>query len=91
MTLDVEFRNMIQRELEKVLDSVSLEKKSRIKRAWSCENENDFLYGWHMGKSDDFCINQYFTRYHRVPNKEDKDEIQGILFLHSKDLRDKLQ
>lgn len=43
-----------------------------------------------MGKVDDFCMNQYFVYYHKSPTKEDEEEIQGILLVHSKDFRDKL-
>ena len=44
------------------------------------KNQDDFLYGWYLAKADDFCTNQYFTRYHITPSQEDRDEIQGILF-----------
>ena len=90
MVLDVKFRKLLEKELEKILYSAIKEKNMKVKDIWKCSNQNDFLYGWYLAKADDFCINQYFTHYHKSPNQDDRDEIQGILFLHSKDLRDKI-
>lgn len=90
MVLDVEFRQILQRELEKTLDRIAQDKESNLSKIWQCNNDDDFLYGWHMGKVDDFCLNQYFIHYHKTPNSEDRDEIQGILLVHSKDFRDRL-
>ncbi len=90
MALDVEFRQLLQRELEKTLDRIIEDNKSDFSKIWQCENENDFLYGWHLGKADDFCMNQYFIHYHKTPTNEDRDEIRGMLLLHAKDFRDKL-
>ena len=90
MVLDVGFRQLLQRELEKTLNKINEYKKDDLSKVWQCDNEDDFLYGWHMGKVDDFCVNQYFVYYHKSPTKEDEEEIQGILLVHSKDFRDKL-
>ena len=59
MTLDVKFRQLLQRELEKTLDRIAQDKKSNLSKIWQCTNEDDFLYGWHLGKVDDFCLNQF--------------------------------
>ena len=90
MALDIEFRQLLQRELEKTLDKIEENKKSDLSKIWLCKNEDDFLYGWHLGRVDDFCYNQYFIHYHKTPSKEDREEIQGILVLHAKDFRDRL-
>ena len=89
MALDIEFRQMLQRELEKTLDKLETYKREDFSKIWNCENNQDFLYEWHLGKVDDFCTNQYFAKYHKTPTKEEKDEIQGILLVHAKDFRDK--
>ncbi len=88
MTLDVEFHQLMQRELEKTLARVIHDKKSDISKTWQCKNYGDFLYGWHMGKIDDFSLNQYFIYYHKTPTNEDQDKIQGILLVHANDFRD---
>jgi hypothetical protein len=90
MTLDIEFRQLLQRELEKTLDRIVEDKKLNISQIWQCKNEDDFLCGWYLGKIDDFCLNQYFIHYHKTPTNEDISEIQGMMFLHAKDLRGKL-
>ena len=91
MALDIEFRKLLEVELEKTLNNIPNEKIPNITSIWNCESENDFLYGWHMAKVDDFCTNQFFAKFHKNPTVEDKREIQGILFLHGKDYLDKLQ
>ena len=90
MALDIEFRQLLQRELGKTLDRITEDKKTNFSKIWQCKNEEDFLYGWHLGKVDDFCLNQYFIHYHKTPTDEDRDEIQVILLVHSKDFRDRL-
>ncbi|MBS1267427.1 MAG: hypothetical protein MAG458_00127 [Nitrosopumilus sp.] len=90
MALDVKFRQLLQNELEKTLSRIIQDKNSKLSNIWKCKNEDDFLYGWHLGKADDFCLNQYFIHYHKTPTKEDLDEIQGMLFLHANDFRRKL-
>lgn len=90
MVLDVEFRQLLQRELEKTLDRVIHDKESDLSKIWQCQNDGDFLYGWHMEKVDDFCLNQYFVHYHKTPTNEDRDEIQDILLVHAKDFRNRL-
>lgn len=90
MALDAEFRQLLQRELGKTLDRIAQDKESNLSKIWQCQNDWDFLYGWHMGKVDDFCLNQYFIHYHKTPTNEDRDEIQGILLIHAKDFRDRL-
>ena len=89
MALDTEFRRLLEYELEKTLDV--MDKDSEFSTIWGCKSSEDFLYGWHMAKADDFCTNQYFAKYHKNPDKDDRKEIQGILFLHAKDFRDRLQ
>ena len=91
MGLDIEFRQMLQRELEKTLEKIETYKKDDLSQIWNCKSNQDFLYGWHLGKVDDFCMNQYFAKYHKIPTKEEKDEIQGILLVHAKDFRDNLE
>lgn len=90
MALDIEFRQLLQKELEKTLDRIIQDKKDDFSKIWQCKNEDDFLYGWHLGKVDDFCLNQYFIYYHKTPTREDREEIQGILLVHAKDFRDRL-
>lgn len=89
MTLDIEFRKLLETELEKTLKEIP-RNDTDLSKIWNCKHEDDFLYGWHLGKAEDFCTNQYFIYYHKTPSREDKDEIQGILFLHAKDFRDRL-
>ncbi|WP_428324236.1 hypothetical protein [Nitrosopumilus sp.] len=91
MALDIEFRKLLEVELEKTLNEIHNEKNSNISSIWNCKSEVDFLYGWHMAKVEDFCINQFFRLFHKNPTLEDKREIQGILFLHGKDYLEKLQ
>ena len=90
MTLNVKFRQLLQMELEKTLERIEQDKKYNFSSIWQCKNEDDFLYGWHLGKVDDFCLNQYFIQYNKTPSKEDRDEIQGMLLIHAKDFRDRL-
>lgn len=45
MVLDVEFRQLLQRELEKTLNKINEYKKDDLSKVWQCENEDDFLYG----------------------------------------------
>jgi len=86
----VSSRVEVQRELGKTLDRIIEDKKSDLSKIWQCANEDDFLYGWHLGKVDDFCLNQYFVHYRKTPTSEDKDEIQGMILLHALDFRDRL-
>ena len=58
-----------------------------FKEIRKCTNEDDFLYGWYMCRSDDFCRNQFFLHYHKAP---DEKEIHDILLNHAKDFRDQL-
>ena len=90
MALEIQFRQILQKELEKTLGMIETYKKDDLSKIWNCINNKDFLYGWHLGKVDDFCINQYFLKYHKTPTKEEKDEIQGILLVHAKDFKDRL-
>jgi hypothetical protein len=90
MALDIKFRQRLQNELGKTLSIITKNKNSKSSKIWKCKNDDDFLYGWHLGKVDGFCLNQYFIHYHKTPTKEDLDEIQGMLFLHANDFRRKL-
>lgn len=84
MALDVKFRQLLQGELAKTLDKITEDRKSNFSKTWRCKNEEDFLYEWHLGKVDDFCLNQYFIHYHKTPTNADKDEIRGILLVHAR-------
>ncbi len=90
MVLYSEFRKLLERELGKSLEIISKE-NTDFKQIWKCTYENDFFYGWHMGRADDFCRNQFFLHYHKAPEKEDVKEIQEILFKHAKDFREQLE
>jgi hypothetical protein len=85
MVLESKFRNLLERELSKSLETVN--KENDLKKIWNCTHDDDFLYGWYMGRADDFCRNQFFLHYHRVPEKEDMKEIREILLIHAKDFR----
>ena len=85
MALESKFRNLLERELNKSLETVN--KENDFKKIWNCTHDDDFLYGWYMGRADDFCRNQFFLHYHRAPEKKDMKEIQEILLLHAQDFR----
>ena len=85
MVLESKFRNLLERELSKSLETVN--KENDLKKIWNCTHDDDFLYGWYMGRADDFCRNQFFLHYHRAPEKEDMKEIREILLIHAKDFR----
>ena len=89
MVLDLEFRSLLEIELRKSLEVISKENIG-IKEIWNCPNEDDFLYGWYMGRSDDFCRNQFFLHYHKVPDEKEAKEIRDILLNYAKDFRDRL-
>ena len=89
MALNLEFRNLLERELRKTIN-FSFEQNMAFKEIWNCTNEDDFLYGWYMGRSDDFCRNQFFLHYHKAPDEKEAKEIQEILLNHAKDFRDQL-
>lgn len=89
MVLDLEFRNLLERELRKSID-FCFKQNMVFKEIWNCTNEDDFLYGWYMGRSDDFCRNQFFLHYHKAPDEKEAKEIQEILLNHAKDFRDQL-
>ena len=89
MALDLEFRNLLERELRKSVD-FCFEQNMAFKEIWNCTNEDDFLYGWYMGRSDDFCRNQFFLRHHKAPDEKEGKEIHDILLNHAKDFRDQL-
>jgi len=74
MVLDSEFSKLLERELNKSLQIIGKE-NTDFKEIWECTHEDDFLYGWHMGKADDFCRNQFFLHYHKAPEKDDVKEI----------------
>jgi hypothetical protein len=90
MVLDSEFCKLLERELNKSLEIISKENID-FKEIWRCGNQFDFLYGWHMGRVDDFCRNQFFLHYHKAPEKVDLKEIQEIIFRHAKDFREQLK
>lgn len=90
MVLDSKFRKLLERELNKSLEVISKENID-FKQIWKCVHADDFLYGWHMGRVDDFCRNQFFLHYHKAPEKEDLKEIQEIMFRHAKDFREQLK
>jgi hypothetical protein len=89
MVLDLEFRKLLENELLKSID-FSQRQNMDFKEIWKCTNDDDFLYGWHMGRADDFCRNQFFLHYHKTPDEKDVKEIQGILLNHAKDFREQL-
>ena len=89
MVLDLEFRKLLERELQKSIN-FSSKQNMNFKEIWKCSNEYDFLYGWHIGRSDDFCRNQFFLHYHKAPDEKEAKEIQDILLYHAKDFRDQL-
>ena len=89
MTLDLEFSRLLERELQKSLD-FTFKQNMDFKDKWNCTSDGDFLYGWHMGRSDDFCRNQFFLHYHKAPDEKEAKEIQDILLHHAKDFRDQL-
>ena len=90
MVLDSEFRKLLERELSKSLQIIAKE-NTDCKEIWECTHEDDFLYGWHMGRADDFCRNQFFLHYHKAPKNDDIKEIQKILFKHAKNFREQLE
>ena len=90
MVLESKFRKLLESELNKSLKIINKENKD-FKDIWKCTNEDDFLYGWHMGRADDFCTNQFFLHYHKAPEKDDLKEIQEILFRYAKDFRKQLK
>jgi len=89
MVLDLGFHKLLEREIRKSID-FSFKQNKDFKEIWKCTNEDDFLYGWYMGRSDDFCRNQFFLRYHKAPDEKEAKEIQDILLNHAKDFRDQL-
>jgi len=89
MVLDLEFRRLLERELQKSID-FTFKQNMDFKKMWNCTNEDDFLYGWHMGRSDDFCRNQFFLRHHKAPDEREVKEINDILLNYAKDFRDQL-
>ncbi len=89
MVLDLEFRRLLERELRKSIVS-TFKQNMDFKKMWNCTNEDDFLYGWYMGRSDDFCRNQFFLHYHKAPDEKEAKEIHDILLNHAKDFRDQL-
>ena len=89
MVLDLEFRKLLEKELLKSID-FSQRQNIDFKEIWKCTNDDDFLYGWYMGRADDFCRNQFFLHYHKAPDEKDVKEIQDILLNHAKDFREQL-
>jgi len=89
MVFDLEFRRLLERELQKSID-FTFKQNMNFQEIWKCKDESDFLYGWHMGRSDDFCRNQFFLHYHRAPDENEAKEIHDILLDHAKDFRDQL-
>jgi hypothetical protein len=87
MVFDLEFRKLLEKELLKSID-FSQRQNMDFKEIWKCTNDDDFLYGWHMGRADDFCRNQFFLHYHKAPDEKDVKEIQDILLNHAKDFRE---
>ena len=61
-----------------------------FKEIWKCANEDDFLYGWYMGRADNFCRNQFFLHYHKTSSEMEANAIQGILLNHAKNFREQL-
>ncbi len=43
-----------------------------------------------VGRSDDFCRNQFFLHYHKTFDENEAKEIHDILLNHAKDFRDQL-
>ena len=54
MTLDIEFRQLLQRELEKTLDRIIEDKKLNISKIWQCKNEDDFMIMFQVCNITDF-------------------------------------
>ena len=84
MALDLEFRRLLERKLQKSID-FTFKQNMNFKEIWKCTNEDDFLYGWYMGRSDDFCRNQFFLHYHKAPDEKEAKEIHDILLLSRPD------
>jgi len=78
MVLDSEFRKLLERGLSKSLQIIGKENID-FKEIWECDHKDDFLYGWHMGRADDFGWNQFFLHYHKAPEKDDMKVILKIL------------
>ena len=89
MVFDLEFRRLLERELQKSI-YFTFKQNMDFREIWKCKNESDFLYGWHMGRSDDFCRNQFFLHCHEAPDENEAKEIHDILLNHAKDFRDQL-
>ena len=49
MVLDLEFRGLLERELRKSI-VFTFKQNMDFKKMWNCTNEDDFLYGWYMGR-----------------------------------------
>jgi len=86
MVFDLEFRRLLERELQKSI-YFTFKQNMDFREIWKCKNESDFLYGWYMGRSDDFCRNQFFLHYHKAPDENESKEIHDILLNHAKDFR----
>ena len=63
---------------------------NNFQKDWNCTSENDFLYGWHSGRTDWYFYWLFETEFGRPPNEEEYGQMRDIIFLMSGQLRDAL-